>query len=42
MYEVGCEKQMATLLEDSEYVKWLDPSGVPCYTKSVIPNPYPQ
>ena len=42
MYEVGCEKQMATLLDDVEYVKWLDPSGVPCYHKSTIKAPYPQ
>ena len=31
MYEVGCERQMLTLLEDREYVKWLDPEGIPCY-----------
>ena len=33
MYEVGCELQMAALLDDSEYVKWLDPDGVPCYNR---------
>ena len=42
MYEVACERQMAVLLDDSEYCKWLDPSGVPCYTKSRVPNPYPK
>ena len=42
MYEVGCERQMATLLEDAEYVKWLDPSGVPCYTTNKVTNPYPK
>ena len=42
MYEVGCEHQMATLLDDSEYVKWLDPEGIPCYTKSRVVNPYPK
>jgi len=31
MYECGCERQMLTLLEDAEYVKWLDPEGVSCY-----------
>ena len=41
MYEVACEKQMAVLLEDSEYVKYLDPADVPCYTRSRIANPYP-
>jgi len=43
MYEVGCELQMATLLDDFDYCKWLDPEGVPCYNKSNgrVPNPYP-
>ena len=40
MYEVGCELQMATLLDDREYVKWLDPEGIPCYVKSRIINPH--
>ena len=41
MYEVGCELQMATLLDDSEYVKWLDPEQPVCYNnKSRIVNPY--
>ena len=40
MYEVADERQMAVLLDDSEYVKWLDPSGPPCYTRSRIANPY--
>jgi hypothetical protein len=42
MYEVGCERQMAVLLEDSEYCKWLDPEGVPCYTTNRVTNPYPK
>lgn len=42
MYEVGCERQMATLLEDAEYCKWLDPEGPPCYTTSTVSNPYPK
>ena len=42
MYEVADERQMAILLEDGEYCKWLDPEGVPCYTKSRVPNPYPK
>ena len=42
MYEVGCENQMAALLDDSQYVLWLDPSNPPCYTRSRISAPYPQ
>ena len=34
MYEVGCELQMATLLDDPNYVRWLDPDGVPCYNRA--------
>ena len=42
MYEVACERQMATLLDDSNYVKWLDPDGVPCYNNAsgVVRHPY--
>lgn len=42
MYEVGCELQMATLLDDTEYVKWLDPDGIPCYNNAagIVRNPY--
>lgn len=36
MYEVGCEKQMAMLLEDREYVLWLDPEGVNCYVRDRV------
>ena len=44
MYEVCDERQMAVLLEDGEYVKWLDPDGVPCYNNSrgVYSHPYAQ
>ena len=42
MYEVRCELQMATLLEDPQYVRWLDPEGIPCYTRSRVQNPYPK
>ena len=43
MYEVGCELQMATLLDDENYARWLDPEGVPCYNRASgrVPNPYP-
>ena len=42
MYEVACERQMAVLMEDLEYCKWLDPSGVNCYVPAdgVIKSPY--
>ena len=39
IYEVADERQMLILLEDSEYVKYLD--GEPAYVRSRIPNPYP-
>ena len=41
-YEVACERQMAVLMEDLEYCKWLDPAGVPCYTTNRVTNPYPK
>ena len=31
MYELDCELQMLTCIEDEQYVRWLDPAGVPCY-----------
>lgn len=31
MYECGCQLQMTTAMEDIDYVRWLDPAGVPCY-----------
>ena len=42
MYEVGCERQMAALLDDVNYVRWLDPDGVPCYNNAsgVVRHPY--
>jgi hypothetical protein len=42
MYECSCERQMLTAIEDIEYVKWLDPAGVPCYVRSTVTAPYPQ
>jgi len=42
MYEVDSERQMATLLEDSSYVLWLDPKNPPCYTRNAVSNPYPK
>ena len=34
MYECESTLQMATAMEDVEYVKWLDPDGVACYRKN--------
>ena len=28
--------QMLLAIEDSEYPKWLDPDGVPCYIKDTV------
>jgi len=43
MYEVADERQMAVLLDDFEYVKWLDPARPNCYVNGNgrVPNPYP-
>ena len=38
IYEVADERQMAVLLEDPEYVKYLD--GQPAYVRSRIVAPY--
>jgi len=35
MYECDCRLQLLTAMEDIDYTKWLDPSGVPCYRKDV-------
>ena len=40
MYECDSRMQLLTAMEDFEYCKWLDPEGVPCYTKDVASNPY--
>lgn len=40
MYEVADERQMAVLLDDSQYAIWLDPQGGPCYVKSRVVSPY--
>ena len=33
MYLLDNQMQLDTCIEDPEYTKWLDPSGVPCYIK---------
>lgn len=40
MYLLDNSAQLSTCLDDSEYVKWLDPAGVPCYTKNRVTSPY--
>ena len=40
MYLLDNSMQLATCLDDNEYVKWLDPDGVPCYTKNRVTSPY--
>lgn len=39
MYECDSRLQLLTAMEDIEYAKWLDPSGVPCYRKDVAKPP---
>ncbi len=33
MYLCDNQVQFGIAMEDLEYTKWLDPAGVPCYTK---------
>ena len=40
MYLLDNSMQLSTCLDDHEYVKWLDPEGVPCYVKSRVKSPY--
>ena len=36
MYLLDNQVQLLTAMEDFEYTKWLDPSGVPCYTTDSV------
>ena len=36
MYLCDNAMQLDTAMEDFEYTKWLDPDGVPCYTKDSV------
>ena len=36
MYLCDNGMQLTTAMEDFEYTKWLDPEGVPCYTKDRV------
>lgn len=40
MYLCDNAMQLDIAMEDFEYTKWLDPAGVPCYTKDRVKNPY--
>ena len=39
MYLRDNAMQLDIAMEDFEYTKWLDPAGVPCYTKDRVKNP---
>lgn len=39
MYECDSRLQLLTAMEDFEYTKWLDPKGVPAYTKNIARHP---
>ena len=36
MYLLDNQMQLLTAMEDFEYTKWLDPSGVPAYSKDTV------
>jgi len=36
MYLLDNQMQLLTAIDDPEYTKWLDPDGVPCYTKDSV------
>ena len=36
MYLLHNQMQLLTAMDDFEYTKWLDPDGVPCYTKDSV------
>ena len=40
MYECDSRMQLLTAMEDINYCRWLDPDGVPCYSRDVIEAPY--
>ena len=42
MYLLDNAMQLDYALEDFEYTKWLDPAGVPCYTKDTTRNYHAQ
>jgi hypothetical protein len=43
MYECDSPLQLLTAMDDINYVKWLDPEGVPCYREGrgdSVKSPY--
>ncbi len=40
MYLLDNSMQLGIALEDIEYCKWLDPEGIPCYTKNRVKSPH--
>ena len=36
MYFLDNQMQLLTAMDDFEYTKWLDPEGVPCYTRDSV------
>ena len=36
MYLLDNQMQLLTAIDDYEYTKWLDPSGVPAYSKDIV------
>lgn len=36
MYLCDNQMQLMTAMEDFEYTKWLDPSGVPSYVRDIV------
>ncbi len=36
MYLLDNQMQLLTAMDDFEYTKWLDPSGVPCYVTDSV------
>ena len=40
MYELDNSQQLALVMEDFEYTKWLDPAGIPSYVKDSVSKPH--
>ena len=40
MYLLDNSMQLCTAMEDVNYVRWLDPDGVPCYRRNNVVSPY--
>jgi len=40
IYLLDNSMQLCTAMEDVNYVRWLDPDGVPCYRRNNVVSPY--